>query len=60
MIGKAQTKQNCSFLSILSELREIFADFMFREQWTGALQVQPHFWNNDFILRMFCSADLQL
>ena len=31
------------FWSILSELCEIFADFMFREQWTGALQVQPHF-----------------
>ena len=31
------------FVSILFKLCEIFADFMFLEQWAGALQVQPRF-----------------
>ena len=33
------------YVLILSVLCEIFADFMFPERWTRALQVQPRFRN---------------
>ena len=33
------------YVSILSGLRDILADCMFVERWTGALQVQPRFRN---------------
>ena len=61
MLQEYQRHKLCAtdYVLSLSVLCELFADFMFVEYWTGALQVQPRFeMRNNFTFGMLHSINI--